>query len=53
MFVDELRSAAATLEKAARLWRLAPNPAAAPISADWLRKQADILDAPIPPEETA
>ena len=44
----EMRKAADTLEKIARLYHLGSGPAEIELSAAWLRHEADVLDAPIP-----
>ena len=44
----EMRAAADTLEKIARLYHLGSGPAEIELNAAWLRREADVLDAPIP-----
>ena len=44
----EMRSAADTLEQVARLYHLGSGPDQIELSAAWLRREADVLDAPIP-----
>lgn len=46
----EMRAAADTLEKVARLYHLNNRPAETELSAAWLRHEADVLDCPIPEE---
>ena len=45
---DQMRAAADTLEFVARLYALSPQASAVALSADWLRREADVLDRPIP-----
>ena len=44
----DMRAAATTLEKVAKLYHLSKNPGSVELSADWLRVEADVLDKPIP-----
>ena len=44
----EMRKAADTLERVARLYHLSSNPSETELNAAWLRREADVLDAPIP-----
>lgn len=43
---DEMRIAAATIERVVRLYSLGTSDHVA-LSADWLRNEADVLDRPI------
>lgn len=52
MLADEMRRAADTLEKVARLYG-SRNPATSTWTARRLRYEADILDRPIPGDEPA
>lgn len=45
---DQMRTAAEIVEKVAYLYNLNAKPAGVALSADWLRHEADVLDAPIP-----
>ena len=50
---SEMRYAADVLEKVARLYNLNDRPAGVELSADWLRREAHVLDKPIPGGDTA
>ena len=44
----EMRAAADTLEKVARIYHLSSHPSETELNAAWLRREADVLDAPTP-----